>query len=79
MPCLGDIPILGILFRSTTKKKEKKNLLIFHTPRIIRDGQELESITQKRRREMDQLGEAGLFSKPQESEGGGDTEPTEAQ
>lgn len=79
VPCLGDIPILGILFRSTTKRKEKKNLLIFLTPRIIRDGQELESITQKRRREMDLLGKDGLVSKPQEREGGGDAEPTEVQ
>ncbi|MDT8316693.1 MAG: type II secretion system secretin GspD [bacterium] len=69
VPCLGDIPILGILFRSTTKKKEKKNLLIFLTPRIIRDGEELEVITQERRKEMDKLGEDGLALKSQESEG----------
>ena len=79
VPCLGDIPILGILFRSTTKKKEKKNLLIFLTPRIIRDGQELEEITKTRRDEMDRLGEEDLALKPQESDGGGDAEPKEGQ
>lgn len=79
VPCLGDIPFLGILFRSTTKKKEKRNLLIFLTPRIIRDGQELEAITQKRRQEMDRLKEDGLASRPQESDGGGEEEEKEVQ
>lgn len=79
VPCLGDIPLLGMLFRSTTKKKEKKNLLIFLTPRIIRDGEELEAITQKRRQEMERLGEEGFSSKPQERDGGGEGELKELQ
>ena len=37
IPILGDIPIIGRLFRSKTSQKKKTNLLIFLTPRIVRD------------------------------------------
>ena len=37
VPILGDIPIIGRLFRSKTSSKKKTNLLIFLTPRIVRD------------------------------------------
>jgi len=35
VPVLGDIPFVGRLFRSESSKTEKKNLIIFVTPRII--------------------------------------------
>ncbi len=35
VPLLGDIPILGWLFKSNDKKDKKKELLIFITPRIL--------------------------------------------
>ncbi|WP_440903138.1 type IV pilus secretin PilQ [Catenovulum sp. SX2] len=35
VPLLGDIPYLGRLFKSTTEFNEKKELLIFVTPRIV--------------------------------------------
>ena len=34
-PLLGDIPLLGQLFRNTTKEDRKTELLIFVTPRVI--------------------------------------------
>jgi general secretion pathway protein D len=36
VPFLGDIPILGWLFKGRERKKEKVNLLIFITPKIVR-------------------------------------------
>ena len=36
-PILGDIPILGFLFRSTFTQKNFTELLFFITPRVIRD------------------------------------------
>lgn len=36
VPLLGDIPILGWLFKSRNINREKTNMLIFMTPRIIR-------------------------------------------
>jgi len=35
VPMLGDLPFVGRLFRSESNRTEKKNLLIFVTPRII--------------------------------------------
>jgi general secretion pathway protein D len=35
IPVLGDIPIIGRLFRNETSQTQKKNLLIFVTPTII--------------------------------------------
>ncbi len=37
VPVLGDIPIMGYLFRSDTKSRAKQNLLVFLTPTIIGD------------------------------------------
>lgn len=49
IPLLGDIPFLGRLFRTTSTKTLKTNLLVFMTPQIIRDGRDLETITRKAR------------------------------
>jgi general secretion pathway protein D len=35
VPLLGDIPVLGWLFKNTTKTVEKVNLLFFMTPKIL--------------------------------------------
>jgi len=40
VPLLGSIPILGYLFRSTTERSQKTNLLIFVTPYIVTDDEE---------------------------------------
>jgi len=38
VPYLGDIPGLGVLFRSKNKTDNKDELLIFVTPKILREG-----------------------------------------
>jgi type IV pilus assembly protein PilQ len=38
VPVLGDIPFIGRLFRSTAEESNKSELLIFITPKILRDG-----------------------------------------
>jgi type IV pilus assembly protein PilQ len=35
VPFLGDLPVLGNLFKSTSKKDEKTEMLIFLTPRVL--------------------------------------------
>jgi len=35
VPILGDIPLLGLLFRHTTTRKEKVDLMIFVTPHLL--------------------------------------------
>jgi len=37
VPVLGDIPVLGYLFRSDTKSRQKSNLVVFITPTIVED------------------------------------------
>jgi type II secretory pathway component GspD/PulD (secretin) len=37
VPILGDIPVVGLAFRSETKTMDKQNLLIFITPTIIKE------------------------------------------
>lgn len=37
VPLFGDIPLLGNLFKSRNKRREKSNILVFITPYIIRD------------------------------------------
>ncbi|EGR2140023.1 type II secretion system protein GspD [Vibrio cholerae] len=48
VPLLGDIPLLGQLFRSTSSQVEKKNLMVFIKPTIIRDGMTADGITQRK-------------------------------
>lgn len=38
VPLLGDIPLLGALFRNDLTKATKRELLIFITPKILQDG-----------------------------------------
>jgi len=38
VPLLGDVPVLGRLFKSTGRVNNKDELLIFVTPKIIREG-----------------------------------------
>jgi type IV pilus assembly protein PilQ len=38
VPWLGDIPGLGYLFKTTSKVNNKDELLIFVTPKIVREG-----------------------------------------
>lgn len=40
VPILGDIPIIGWLFKGKSTEKKKRNLLIFITPKILRNSQD---------------------------------------
>ena len=55
VPFLGDIPLLGHLFKTTTKKKTKSNLVIMLTPYIVKDQMDLETIRTRKVREHDEF------------------------
>jgi len=55
IPILGDIPLIGALFRTNEKTKEKKNLLLFLTPYIIRSPADLRSIYERKIRERQEF------------------------
>ena len=48
VPLLGDIPILGYLFKTKSKVKKKSNLVVFLTPNIIRTPRDFLAILQKK-------------------------------
>ena len=48
VPVLGDIPILGYLFRYDTRRREKINLMIFLRPVVLRDAPAGASLTGNR-------------------------------
>ncbi|MBL9169618.1 MAG: type II secretion system protein GspD [Verrucomicrobiales bacterium] len=45
IPILGDIPLLGLAFRREQKKAEKKELLIFLTPHIVKEPSNLLAVS----------------------------------
>jgi general secretion pathway protein D len=46
-PCLGDIPIVGWLFKTYNSSTRKTNLLVFLTPKVIRDENDLKEVTEE--------------------------------
>ena len=52
IPLLGDIPLLGYLFRYTSEQKKKTNLLIMLTPHIIQEPGALSKPLEERQRKM---------------------------
>ena len=53
-PCLGGIPFLGWLFKNTSDRDEKTNLLVFLAPRIIENPEEGRELYDQKKREMDE-------------------------
>ncbi|XOZ34796.1 type II secretion system secretin GspD [Halomonadaceae bacterium KBTZ08] len=44
VPLLGDIPLLGALFRSESKERQKRNLMVFLRPTILREEGEADQV-----------------------------------
>ncbi len=57
VPFLGDIPLLGVLFRKTATRTEKRNLLMIITPYIIEDPSDLRRIHEQKMDEMQKFAE----------------------
>jgi len=51
VPVLGDIPVLGALFRKRTNTTEKRNLILVMTPYIIRSQQDLRTVFERKMQE----------------------------
>ena len=57
VPCLGDIPILGWLFRSEKRNTTRTNLLIFLTPYIVAAPEEADEIYLRKSKLMEKVKE----------------------
>lgn len=55
IPVLGDIPVLGFLFRQRVKTKTKTNLLLVLTPYVIRDQEDLRAIFERKMQERQEF------------------------
>ncbi len=55
VPVLGDLPLLGALFRSSDVEKSKKNLLLVLTPHVIRDQEDLRKIFERKIQERQEF------------------------
>jgi len=73
VPVLGDIPVLGWLFRKQAEETVKTNLYVFLTPRVIKNPGEASSIFQQKKDHIDTIkeGEIKFYDKhskePEES------------
>jgi general secretion pathway protein D len=52
VPVLGDIPIIGLIFKHKSISKSKTNLLVFLTPHIVKDSSQLAKITHEKHRKF---------------------------
>ncbi len=57
VPCLGDIPGLGWLFKTRSKGNEKSNLFIFITPRVIQNPEEASTIYESKKSTINEMRE----------------------
>jgi general secretion pathway protein D len=55
IPILGDLPVLGFLFRSSGEKLRKTNLLLILTPHVIRDQEDLRQVFERKMQERQQF------------------------
>ncbi|MEW6162289.1 MAG: type II secretion system secretin GspD [Nitrospirota bacterium] len=52
VPLLGDIPLLGWLFKYKSVSKKKTNLLVFLTPHVVKEAENLAQITKDKEKEF---------------------------
>ena len=55
IPLLGDIPLLGNLFKFKSVSRKKTNLLIFLTPHVIKSPTEMKQVTEGHQEKMDRF------------------------
>ncbi len=55
VPCLGDIPGLGWLFRSKSRGRLKSNLYVFLTPRVIKTPEEAAAVYKRKKKQIDKI------------------------
>ena len=65
-PCLGDIPAFGWLFKTTSDRDEKTNLMVFMTPRVARGVEDAKKIYDQKKGHMDKEAERALKAQEEE-------------
>jgi general secretion pathway protein D len=57
VPCLGNIPVLGWLFKYQSENRQKRNLFIFITPHIIENPMEAKVLYEEKEEHMNKIQE----------------------
>ncbi|HEJ83599.1 MAG TPA: type II secretion system protein GspD, partial [Desulfobacteraceae bacterium] len=57
VPCLGSMPLISWLFKSTSKRIEKTNLFVFLTPHIIQKPEEAKKVYQEKKDQIETIKE----------------------
>jgi general secretion pathway protein D len=60
VPCLGDIPNLGLLFKTRNRSSQRTNLYVFLTPRVIKNRGDAGSVYGEKRKEIEELREGRI-------------------
>ncbi len=68
VPIMGDIPLLGFLFRNKSVSREKRNMVVLVTPHIVKESSDMERVTQYKVTEyqdvnIQELFKGGFFKK----------------
>ncbi len=64
IPLLGDIPLLGWLFKFQSRATEKLNLLVFLTPTLVRDEVDMVELNAKKSAELSTLQRENRIEEP---------------
>jgi general secretion pathway protein D len=54
VPCLGDLPVLGWMFRTDSDALEKTNLFVFLTPRVVANPAEAQALFEMKKKEIEE-------------------------
>jgi general secretion pathway protein D len=57
-PCLGNVPLLGRAFRSSSRGRQLTNLFVFLTPHIVEDPVEATKLYQQKKEGIDRMEES---------------------
>ncbi|MBF0303089.1 MAG: type II secretion system secretin GspD [Desulfamplus sp.] len=55
LPCLGDIPGMGYLFKTVSKGADRTNLYVFLTPKVVKNPLEAQKIYQDKKEQIDTI------------------------
>ncbi len=71
VPCLGEVPGLGWLFRSQSRGGSRQNLYIFMTPHVINNPKEAMQVYREKKEDIDRIksGHIRLYPQPQKPAG----------
>ena len=70
VPCLGNIPGLGWLFKSFASDSDKTNLYIFITPHIVENPEEAQKVYEEKKARIDNIkkGVVKMYEEPEDDD-----------